>query len=341
MAILSESDNSRGSREHLFLSKGQIPSWAKVRFHVGCRHLCLRDLLLLPQLVDELGFGPHLSLLSLPSPSPLRFPLPCRRRRLFSHPHLPSASHYPAGAATVASSSPPATHPPLLASRLAVTPLPPPLPPHIRPTRWNTRLRQECLYRKSLALSSSAGALTLSAFVEPLVIFLILVVNAAVGVWQETNDEKALEALRQIQSSHAAVLRDGEWASALPLGRRRQGGAGPWGGRGDGRLRGAAEGGGARGGGGDQEGGARGGGDQEASGVADQARNMAATRSPSDSASRPRRRGPRLMWTRLRARRENSGRGRIGNAKLARREREEDDEARWKRIRFLYYLLIL
>nr|XP_045087484.1 uncharacterized protein LOC123494974 [Aegilops tauschii subsp. strangulata] len=95
------------------------------------------------------GFGPHLSLLSLPSPSPLRFPLPCRRR-LFSRPHLPSACHYPAGAAAAASSSPPATHLPLLASRLAVTPLPPPLPPHIRPARWNTRLRQEYLYRKSL-----------------------------------------------------------------------------------------------------------------------------------------------------------------------------------------------
>ncbi|KAI4997476.1 hypothetical protein ZWY2020_052818 [Hordeum vulgare] len=34
----------------------------------------------------------------------------------------------------------------------------------------------------TLVLSSSAGALTLSAFLEPLVIFLILVVNAAVGV---------------------------------------------------------------------------------------------------------------------------------------------------------------
>uniref|UniRef100_A0A453STL9 Uncharacterized protein n=1 Tax=Aegilops tauschii subsp. strangulata TaxID=200361 RepID=A0A453STL9_AEGTS len=74
---------------------------------------------------------------------------PCRRR-LFSRPHLPSACHYPAGAAAAASSSPPATHLPLLASRLAVTPLPPPLPPHIRPARWNTRLRQEYLYRKSL-----------------------------------------------------------------------------------------------------------------------------------------------------------------------------------------------
>ncbi|KAI5010003.1 hypothetical protein ZWY2020_012140 [Hordeum vulgare] len=59
----------------------------------------------------------------------------------------------------------------------------------------------------ALVLSSSAGALTLSAFVEPLVIFLILVVNAAIGVWQETNAEKALEALRQIQSDHAAMLR--------------------------------------------------------------------------------------------------------------------------------------
>ncbi|KAL6865413.1 hypothetical protein ACP4OV_016564 [Aristida adscensionis] len=67
-----------------------------------------------------------------------------------------------------------------------------------------------------LALSSSAGELTLSAFVEPLVIFLILVVNAAVGIWQETNAEKALEALREIQSDHAAVLRDGKWLPSLP-----------------------------------------------------------------------------------------------------------------------------
>ncbi|KAG2616040.1 calcium-transporting ATPase 1, endoplasmic reticulum-type-like [Panicum virgatum] len=67
-----------------------------------------------------------------------------------------------------------------------------------------------------LALFSSAGEVTLSAFVEPLVIFIILVVNAAVGIWQETNAEKALEALREIQSDHAAVLRGGEWLPALP-----------------------------------------------------------------------------------------------------------------------------
>lgn len=52
----------------------------------------------------------------------------------------------------------------------------------------------------------------LSAFVEPLIIFLILVVNVGVGIWQETNSEKAL---REIPFDHDAVLRDGEWLPAL------------------------------------------------------------------------------------------------------------------------------
>jgi Ca2+-transporting ATPase len=50
----------------------------------------------------------------------------------------------------------------------------------------------------------------LRAFVEPLVIVLILILNAAVGVWQESRSEAALDALKELQSEHARVLRDGK-----------------------------------------------------------------------------------------------------------------------------------
>lgn len=50
------------------------------------------------------------------------------------------------------------------------------------------------------------------AWVEPCVIFTILILNAFVGIWQDLNAEKAIEALKDLQSPTAMVLRNGEWA---------------------------------------------------------------------------------------------------------------------------------
>eukprot|EP00993_Chasmostoma_nieuportense_P007708 NODE_96_length_3230_cov_94.267161_g89_i0.p1 GENE.NODE_96_length_3230_cov_94.267161_g89_i0~~NODE_96_length_3230_cov_94.267161_g89_i0.p1 ORF type:complete len:1019 (-),score=234.18 NODE_96_length_3230_cov_94.267161_g89_i0:99-3155(-) len=60
-----------------------------------------------------------------------------------------------------------------------------------------------------LAFFEEHGELT--AFVEPFVILLILIINAIVGVWQEHNAENALEALKELQSTHARCLRNGKW----------------------------------------------------------------------------------------------------------------------------------
>lgn len=49
------------------------------------------------------------------------------------------------------------------------------------------------------------------AWVEPLVIFTILIANAVVGIWQDYDAENALEALKELQSEKAFVLRDGKW----------------------------------------------------------------------------------------------------------------------------------
>ncbi|XP_065860112.1 calcium-transporting ATPase, endoplasmic reticulum-type isoform X1 [Euphorbia lathyris] len=54
------------------------------------------------------------------------------------------------------------------------------------------------------------------AYVEPFVIVMILILNAVVGVWQESNAERALEALKEMQCESAKVLRDGNWVDNLP-----------------------------------------------------------------------------------------------------------------------------
>ena len=48
-------------------------------------------------------------------------------------------------------------------------------------------------------------------FVEPIMILLILAGNTAVGVWQESSADSAMEALRNMQSDAARALRGGQW----------------------------------------------------------------------------------------------------------------------------------
>jgi len=51
----------------------------------------------------------------------------------------------------------------------------------------------------------------LTAFVEPFVIMCILIINATVAVWQDSNADNALEALKNLQALECKCLRNGKW----------------------------------------------------------------------------------------------------------------------------------
>ena len=51
---------------------------------------------------------------------------------------------------------------------------------------------------------------------KPALIVLIVIFNAALGVYQESKAEKALDALKNISATHARVIRDGEEKSSVP-----------------------------------------------------------------------------------------------------------------------------
>lgn len=51
----------------------------------------------------------------------------------------------------------------------------------------------------------------LTAYVEPFVILLILVLNALVAIYQDQDADNALEALKNMQAVSCLALRDGQW----------------------------------------------------------------------------------------------------------------------------------
>ena len=91
---------------------------------------------------------------------------------------------------------------------------------------WKLVLEQFDDYLIKILLASATFSLILAifqnngegitAFVEPFVILLILVINAIIGVWQENNAANALKALKEMQSENARCVRDGKLNHNLP-----------------------------------------------------------------------------------------------------------------------------
>ena len=91
---------------------------------------------------------------------------------------------------------------------------------------WKLVLEQFDDYLIKILLASAAFSFILAvfqnngegvtAFVEPFVILLILIINAIIGVWQENNAANALKALKEMQSETVRCVRDGKWYHELP-----------------------------------------------------------------------------------------------------------------------------
>ena len=92
---------------------------------------------------------------------------------------------------------------------------------------WKLVLEQFDDYLVKILLASATFVLAIfqnngegiTAFVEPFVILLILIINAIIGVWQENNAANALKALKEMQSETARCIRNGKMNHSLPASR--------------------------------------------------------------------------------------------------------------------------
>ena len=96
------------------------------------------------------------------------------------------------------------------------------LPPEPKDPLWKLFLDEfdDLLVRILLAAAAVDTVLAYSegenGYTEPIVILLILFLNAGIGVYQKQKAEDALEALQTLQTATARVVRDGELAAKLP-----------------------------------------------------------------------------------------------------------------------------
>eukprot|EP00759_Apiculatamorpha_spiralis_P006248 PhF_6_TR13659/c0_g1_i1/m.21916/K05853/ATP2A; Ca2+ transporting ATPase, sarcoplasmic/endoplasmic reticulum len=89
--------------------------------------------------------------------------------------------------------------------------------PEEPPTPWwrlildefDDRMVQILLAAATVSFVMAMLAWDMHDLIEPFVILTILILNAAVGVWQESNAEAAIKALKSLVPSKANVLRDG------------------------------------------------------------------------------------------------------------------------------------